>query len=1272
MNIISTFTDKRFILNGIQYFKNYISVVRGNKIEIFNCYERKDVLVELTHYNQFSIDGIIYTSAALLQEALLPIIYSRINMGDGSTFAQNNIGKSINLGIYFGDSSVTAIAAKMNNRTTVISAIDTPVVLSLTSIFSSVELGQFSFSNKKYLYLFRPGAGTYGIGGTTVTTTMITQLATLNLTPDDVQNDPGAIIYNIDPVTNGDYLLKANTSLWDFSDSGHINEDDSIKTYYFSYSVDNVLYFAQFKGTPGVYGLNNIPFEEEDFVATTNSNITPTPTFEQILAQGGNKNISQLTNNGDGVSPYTTVAKLNGLTITVNQAAAEMYLKNSEGTTLATVNLAFLNNEGTAFFYNQTTQKLELKNDAGTILSEVSVSAFVSNLMQTVDFNGANPSILEFKDTAGNVVDSATFTINNIAGLQAALNTKANSNGSNATGRWSIDIAGNSMSTANWGGTIADFTSDGSGLTKAVGLDASGIAKRYTASAFKSWLSIAITDITGLFTSLADIVASIAGKANLTGGNSFTGSQTINGDFGVYGQILSDVPNGALTQKTYRNGQTVSSIGSGSSNTALNGILQLYGIPGDDAIRLYSTGDSWINGGNVGFGTKTPGAKLDVNGNINIASSKNLTWGGTYESGNPTIAANGSGIGFYPSGGDTALYITHEKNIGVNNVNPSYPLDVNGIGRFKRTGANGGGLATVGILSSDAKTVNDAISQSFLGHNSSESEVSYGSISANIDSSTSGAHSGSLEFRTYNTGTSKLALKLSKEGNVGIGTSNPQAKLDIDGSVRVIPSGGVEFGGPAGNGHPFIGGAKNDGLYFFTNTANNPTERLRLLPNGNVGIGLSNPTAKLEVNGGIKISDAPQGNTLKLTRNGFGVLFGNSSVADDLQLYNLDGTIVYQRWHGSGNVSIGNLIDTGEKFQVNGTGKFAGEVTIPNGTVNSSAVNKSQLDLKANLNGGNAFNGDQNFNDNIKASSIIVGGNDPESGYKFQVEGAFAIGTKGSARLYGGTLNPTTAFLQSRDINISQNLAIYAKNILIGSPDDNGEKFQLTGNADINGLITSRDLANDSSITLQSGFSLPNIQGTNHAGTNTKPIILQRQGGSVGIGITSTPTATLEVGGAGKFSGEVQLAPATSPNNAVTLGQLDLKANLNSPTFTGSVIIPEPILQSNPITLKYLREKIFTDFVQHKNSNFNISISDIGQTGICTLYIDATVGNIEGVLPTGLGIPDSLTFNFKRIDSSSNTVKISSPLTIDGAAFININPMQSITIKKSLNKYWRF
>ncbi|MNK21304.1 hypothetical protein D3C87_395580 [compost metagenome] len=276
MNIINTLNDKRFTFNGIQYFKNYVSVVHGNKIEIFNCYERKDVLVELALYDQFTVNGTVYSSAAQLQEALLPVLYSRINMGDGSTFAQNNIGRTINIGFYSGDTSIANIVSMMNNRTTTISSTDTPVVLSLISLPAS--MGNPQLTNKKHSYLFKPGEGVYGIGGTTVTSSMIFQLASLNLTPEDIQNTPGTLIYNLDPVTNEDYITKANETTWDFTNSGKVNEDGSIVTYYFSYTTEDILYFVQFKGTPGIYGFGNTPFEEEDFAATTNSNVTPEKT----------------------------------------------------------------------------------------------------------------------------------------------------------------------------------------------------------------------------------------------------------------------------------------------------------------------------------------------------------------------------------------------------------------------------------------------------------------------------------------------------------------------------------------------------------------------------------------------------------------------------------------------------------------------------------------------------------------------------------------------------------------------------------------------------------------------------------------------------------------------------------------------------------------------------------------------------------------------------------------------------------------------------------
>lgn len=96
----------------------------------------------------------------------------------------------------------------------------------------------------------------------------------------------------------------------------------------------------------------------------------------------------------------------------------------------------------------------------------------------------------------------------------------------------------------------------------------------------------------------------------------------------------------------------------------------------------------------------------------------------------------------------------------------------------------------------------------------------------------------------------------------------------------------------------------------------------------------------------LSVSDAPQGNSMKISRNGYGCLFGNSSTEDGIILYNLAGNAVYQRWHGSGNVSINSSIDNGETFQVNGTGSFNGEVTAANATSLRSLVNLGQLGVQ--------------------------------------------------------------------------------------------------------------------------------------------------------------------------------------------------------------------------------------------------------------------------------------------------------------------------------------
>jgi hypothetical protein len=92
MHIIRTVNTKRFSLNGIEYLKNYVTNVSGNYLEIFNCYDRHDVLLASTHYNQFAVNGAVYASAGQLQAALADILYVRTTLGAvAADISQDNI-----------------------------------------------------------------------------------------------------------------------------------------------------------------------------------------------------------------------------------------------------------------------------------------------------------------------------------------------------------------------------------------------------------------------------------------------------------------------------------------------------------------------------------------------------------------------------------------------------------------------------------------------------------------------------------------------------------------------------------------------------------------------------------------------------------------------------------------------------------------------------------------------------------------------------------------------------------------------------------------------------------------------------------------------------------------------------------------------------------------------------------------------------------------------------------------------------------------------------
>ncbi|MBA4154148.1 hypothetical protein [Flavobacterium sp.] len=81
MNIIVNINSQKFSLNGVPYFKNFMPHVINNYLRIVNCYDSKLILCEFSEVSNFSVNGVVYATVNELQNALLPVLYSRNTLG---------------------------------------------------------------------------------------------------------------------------------------------------------------------------------------------------------------------------------------------------------------------------------------------------------------------------------------------------------------------------------------------------------------------------------------------------------------------------------------------------------------------------------------------------------------------------------------------------------------------------------------------------------------------------------------------------------------------------------------------------------------------------------------------------------------------------------------------------------------------------------------------------------------------------------------------------------------------------------------------------------------------------------------------------------------------------------------------------------------------------------------------------------------------------------------------------------------------------------------
>lgn len=233
------------------------------------------------------------------------------------------------------------------------------------------------------------------------------------------------------------------------------------------------------------------------------------------------------------------------------------------------------------------------------------------------------------------------------------------------------------------------------------------------------------------------------------------------------------------------------------------------------------------------------------------------------------------------------------------------------------------------------------------------------------------------------------ALKILSNGNVGIGTSNPSAKLDVNGSLKAISAsfsninnvflGDVGFGADwAVFSHKNSAGEKDYGLLQHrsgTRTRINiksgngnisfrvdNNSKMVIKSNGNVGVGKENPSAKLDVNGTIIANSITSSGDIKarsatfqnmvIKQNGYVGIGTNNPTKGKLEIVGYASYNFYMRGgHGSVGSKYSSLAaGTGVwGTSIYAHGKMAAHSFIVPSDLrikNIKGISESQLDLK--------------------------------------------------------------------------------------------------------------------------------------------------------------------------------------------------------------------------------------------------------------------------------------------------------------------------------------